>query len=153
YQWRYNDAPIAAATNAQLTLSNVQMSQAGNYSVRVTNAYGAQISSNAVLMVGEKASIVAQPQSASVISGDTVTFAVAASGTPTLRYQWFFNGNPVIGATDAQLTLANVPKSWEGKYRVSVYNAYGNQDSTEVSLSVYARPAIIEQPQDAHAVA
>jgi hypothetical protein len=153
YQWRFNDAPIAAATNAQLTLSNVQLSQAGAYSVRVTNAYGAQISSNAVLDVGERASILTQPQGASVISGDTVTFTVAATGTPTLRYQWFFNGNVLIGATDPQLILANVAKTAEGKYKVSVYNAYGNQESVEVSLSVYARPAILEQPQDAHAAA
>lgn len=153
YQWRFNDTALPAATNALLTLTNLQLSQAGNYSVTVTNAYGSAISSNAALTVNEKASIVTQPQGASVISGDTVAFAVVARGTPLLRYQWFFNGNTLVGATDAQLTLANVPKTAAGKYKVAVYNAYGNQDSVEVSLSVYARPVITAQPQETHAIA
>jgi hypothetical protein len=39
------------ATNTILTLTNVQLSQAGNYIVLVTNAYGSVLSSNAVLVV------------------------------------------------------------------------------------------------------
>jgi hypothetical protein len=51
YQWRFNGTNIAAATNTSLTLSNVQMAQAGNYSVRVTNLVDSVISSNATLTV------------------------------------------------------------------------------------------------------
>ena len=39
------------ATNATLILTNVQLSQAGNYSVLVINAYGSILSSNATLIV------------------------------------------------------------------------------------------------------
>ena len=51
YQWRLNGTNIAGATSTSLTLSNVQPAQAGNYSLRVTNAFGSTDSSNAVLTV------------------------------------------------------------------------------------------------------
>jgi hypothetical protein len=51
YQWFFNAMPLPDATNATLTLNNVQASQAGAYAVRVTNAIGAVLSSNAALTV------------------------------------------------------------------------------------------------------
>lgn len=48
-QWLKDLAPVAGATNATLTLTNVQLAQAGYYQVRATNALGAVTSSNAVL--------------------------------------------------------------------------------------------------------
>ena len=38
YQWRFNNANIANATNATLTLTNVQLANAGEYRVRIVNA-------------------------------------------------------------------------------------------------------------------
>jgi uncharacterized lipoprotein YddW (UPF0748 family) len=40
YQWRFNDAPIAGATDDSFTRLNVQTNDAGNYSVVVTNVAG-----------------------------------------------------------------------------------------------------------------
>ena len=51
YQWLFNWTNITGATNTTLTLTNVQLNQAGNYAVLVTNAYGSVLSSNAVLTV------------------------------------------------------------------------------------------------------
>jgi len=51
YQWSFNGTNLAAATNTSLTLTNVQLSQAGNYSVLVANKAGSVLSSNAVLTV------------------------------------------------------------------------------------------------------
>jgi hypothetical protein len=54
YQWRFNGTNIVGATNTTLTLTNVQLSQAGNYAVLVTNLYGSILSSNAVLTVNPR---------------------------------------------------------------------------------------------------
>ena len=51
YQWLFNGTNINNATNATLTLTNVQLNQTGNYAVTVTNLYGSTVSSNAVLTV------------------------------------------------------------------------------------------------------
>ncbi|HTB82843.1 MAG TPA: FG-GAP-like repeat-containing protein, partial [Candidatus Sulfotelmatobacter sp.] len=51
FQWSVNGTNINGATNTFLALTNVQLSQAGNYAVLVTNIAGILSSSNALLTV------------------------------------------------------------------------------------------------------
>jgi len=51
YQWRFNGANIAGATSASYLRTGVQYSQAGNYSVLVSNLAGFVVSSNAALSI------------------------------------------------------------------------------------------------------
>ena len=51
YQWRMNGTNISGATLSNLALNNLQFSNAGSYSVVVTNAYGSATSTNAVITV------------------------------------------------------------------------------------------------------
>jgi hypothetical protein len=51
YQWNFNGTNIPGMTNTTLTLTNIQLSQAGHYTVLVTNLFGSVLSSNAVLVV------------------------------------------------------------------------------------------------------
>ncbi len=51
YNWTFNGTNIGGATNATLILTDLQLTQTGNYAVVVSNAYGFAVSSNAVLMI------------------------------------------------------------------------------------------------------
>ena len=51
YQWRFNGADIAGATGQSLVLPLPLLTQAGNYSVRITNSLGTVTSSNAALTI------------------------------------------------------------------------------------------------------
>jgi hypothetical protein len=53
YQWRLNNTPISGATNSSLLLTNVQLTEAGPYSVVVQNALGSVLSSSAILFVSQ----------------------------------------------------------------------------------------------------
>jgi hypothetical protein len=53
YQWYLNGAPLAKATAAALVLASVKYSDAGTYTVRVTNSLGAIASAPALLTVNE----------------------------------------------------------------------------------------------------
>ncbi len=53
YQWRLNQAAIPGATDSLLALTNVQLNQAGLYSVSVSNNLGGAVSSNAGLSVSQ----------------------------------------------------------------------------------------------------
>ena len=51
YRWRRNGSTVVVQTNTTLILTNVQLNQAGTYTVVATNLAGAVLSSNAVLVV------------------------------------------------------------------------------------------------------
>jgi hypothetical protein len=53
YQWRFGDAALNGETNAQLRIDNLQRTNAGTYSVQVSNAFGSVISSNAQLILND----------------------------------------------------------------------------------------------------
>jgi len=51
YQWQFNGTNLAGATGYSLNLTNIQLTNTGNYSVAITNSLGWAISSNATLSV------------------------------------------------------------------------------------------------------
>jgi hypothetical protein len=140
YQWVFNGTTaIDGATSAVLSLTDVQSTHAGAYSVTVSNLYGAATSAPAVLTVtGVPPVIVASPAGLAVTVGATVDFQVAASGTPPLVYQWLFNGTTAIaGATSSVLSLANVQLTQAGAYSVTVSNVYSAVTSSPALLQVF----------------
>lgn len=53
YQWGFNHSPITNATNSSLVLSNLALSDQGNYSVTVSNDAGSTNSNDAFLTIDE----------------------------------------------------------------------------------------------------
>jgi hypothetical protein len=80
--------------------------------------------------------ILTQPQTQTVEAGKTASFTVVARGTGTLAYQWFYEGNPLDGATRATLSLPNVRLDQGGVYRVIVTDAVGAVTSADARLTV-----------------
>jgi hypothetical protein len=122
----------------------VQFSQAGTYTVLVTNLFGSVLSSNAVLTAnGIPPFITTQPTNQTVVVGGTATFSVTAGGTPSLSYQWYFNSTPLTGATNTTLTLTNV-KLWDaGIYTVTVSNIVGSVSSFYAVLRVWVPSCVV----------
>lgn len=136
YQWQLNGAPIPGETNATLELPDSQIGQAGLYSVTVSNALGAVVSSAAQLTVLAPPVIVTQPAGQTVAPGANVTFTVVASGSEPLTYQWRLNGANLPGATGPVLTLRGVQPVTAGSYSVAVGNLVGAVNSAEAVLVV-----------------
>jgi glucose/arabinose dehydrogenase len=83
--------------------------------------------------------ITAQPADQTVSAGRPATFAVTASGTAPLSYQWERDGGPIAGATARTYTLAAAALADDGaRFRVVVSNAYGEVTSDEATLHVTA---------------
>jgi hypothetical protein len=147
YQWRFGipgsgGANLAGATNAILSVTNAQPTNAGNYRVIITNLFGSATSAVATLTVLVPPSITQQPQSQTVPEGTNVAFTVMATGTLPLSYQWYFNGNVLSGQTNTMLTIANVQATNGGNYTVLVSNQAGSATSTLAGLRVLAQPVI-----------
>ncbi len=146
YQWRFNGTNLAGATNATLARSNVQTTNAGSYTVVVTNVAGSVTSAVATLTVLVPPTITTQPQSLTVVKGQTATFSVGASGTSPFSYQWSLKGTALPGATNATLTLTNASASDAGNCKVVVMNSAGSATSAVASLTVLLPPTIATQP-------
>ncbi|MBI5802424.1 MAG: immunoglobulin domain-containing protein [Verrucomicrobia bacterium] len=149
YQWRFAGVNISGATNTTVTLTNVLASQAGLYSVVISNSGGSTTSANATLTVLLPPTIIVQPVSQTLTAGATLNLSVTATGSPTLTYLWRLNGTTIPGATAATLTLLNVQKSLEGNYTVVVSNPYGTVTSAVAVVTIQSPPAIADngQPQ------
>jgi endonuclease/exonuclease/phosphatase family metal-dependent hydrolase len=143
YQWLFNGTNISGATTNPFTLTGVQLTNAGNYSVIVTNIAGSVTSSNAVLGVtNAPPKITSQPQSQTVSPGDTTAFSVTASGTPPLNYQWLFNDTNISGAMTNFYSITNAQLTNAGNYTVVVTNFVGGVTSSIAVLSVFTTQAV-----------
>jgi formylglycine-generating enzyme required for sulfatase activity len=155
YQWRFNGTnllnggTLSGVTTTNLTIANVQMTNAGDYSVVVTNTYGSVTSSVAVLTVPSPVPVItSQPVSRTNTVGTAATFTVTATSIAPLTYQWRFNGTNlanggnVSGATTADLTLTNVQLTNAGNYSAVVINPYGSVTSAPAVLTVGLPPRL-----------
>jgi pectate lyase len=141
YQWFKNAAPIAGATGSSLTLSSVQTSTAGSYTVNVTNPLGSLLSNPAALTVNVlPPTISTQPVSQTVNLNDPVTFSVVATGTAPLTYQWYHDNAPIAGATGTSFALAHATAADAGSYQVVVSNSTGPVPSAVAVLTVNSAP-------------
>jgi hypothetical protein len=146
YQWQFNGVAIPGATAANLTLASVQPSQAGAYSVLVSNSVGFVQSAGAVLSVLAQPGIAAQPVSSTNLAGANVTLSVTATGMQPLSYQWLFNSASIAGASQNTLTLSNVQTAATGSYQVIVTNSAGAITSSVATLTIWAPAEITSQP-------
>jgi len=146
YQWKKGSTAIAGATASTYTISSAQTTDAGSYSVVVSNVAGSVTSSAATLSVKIPPAITTQPVSAMVTAGKNATFKVIASGSATLTYQWYFNGEAISGASAATYTVTAAQLANAGVYSVVVGNAVGSVTSTGATLTVNNPVVITTQP-------
>ena len=145
YQWRINGTTLTGATNATLTLGNIQTTDGGSYTAVVTNLAGSVTSAVATLTVYAPPAITVQPMSQTVTQGQDASLFAAPSGSAPLSYQWQFSGTNLAGATDATLVLTNVQLVQAGKYLVIVTNPWGAAVSAPATLTVVL-PSGMDRP-------
>ena len=138
YKWYFNTNTILPnQTNASVTLTNVQLTNSGTYSVAITNAAGGTNSSFALLTVWQPPVITNQSVGITNVAGGNATFSVTAGGVPTPGYQWKFNTNmTLLNSTNTALPLTGIRASQAGIYNVVITNSAGSVTSTIASLVI-----------------
>jgi hypothetical protein len=81
-------------------------------------------------------SITLQPTNQFVLASSNVVFAVSATGSKPLSYQWTLNGTNLPGATQSVLSLTNVSAQDGGTYRAVVSNTAASVPSDPAFLDV-----------------
>ena len=135
YQWKLNGTNLPNANVATYSIPNVQLDDAGNYSVVVSNLCGAATSSVAALTVFPSPQITSQPRDRCLLPGEVALLHVQATG-PSLSYLWQHEGSALHGETNATLTISNAHPFHAGNYSVLVSNSYGSSISRIARLGV-----------------
>jgi hypothetical protein len=93
YQWLKNGSPISGATGATLTISNAVRTNAGSYSVIVSNGAGSAASSSATLTYTGNVLPVANPSTYFRVAGSPLNITIAGD----LATNWSdADGDPVM---------------------------------------------------------
>jgi hypothetical protein len=149
YHWLLNatnaltdGGAISGSATATLVISNVLGSNAGLYSVVVSNATAAVTSAPPALLTIIDPVITNQPASLTNVVGTSASFTVGVAGTaPT--YQWSKGNAMISGATNATFTLVSVTNTDAGSYSVVVSNVFGSVTSSNAVLTVIQQPVIL----------
>jgi hypothetical protein len=111
-----------------------------NLTVSTANITGANFTDNAAAVAP---TITTQPANQTVAAGQTATFAVVASGTAPLSYQWQKNGVNIAGATVASYTTPATTTADSGSaFAVVVSNTAGTVTSAAATLTVNPATAV-----------
>jgi len=144
YQWQFNGTNIDGATQASLTVANVQGTNAGKYSVILSNGISTITSSNAVLAVTTTpvapTFTAVPPTNADAFIGQVVQFNALANGSPTPTITWKTNG--VTVTTGSQLNIYGAQLTDAGTYTVTAANSAGSTNVT-VTLTVGPKPQLV----------
>lgn len=140
---------LAGQTGADLTLSGVTAANAGLYFAVLNNAAGSATSTVATLTVNDPVIQIQPNYSYGLVDGQ-VQFAVTATGSAPLSYQWYYadansnvlsqvgsttvSGATISGATSNVLTLSNVQVSDPTNFVVVIANSLQSVTSSVVSL-------------------
>ena len=81
-------------------------------------------------------SLAAQPVPQSIAAGQPAAFTVQAFGTPAALFAWRKDGVPLVGQTNATLTIANAQPADAGSYDCVITDSYGSVCSAAAALAV-----------------
>jgi hypothetical protein len=165
YQWQNNginvtnSSNIGGANTATLSFAHSDLTNQGNYTVIITNAYGAITSSVASMTVTAVAIAPSYTKSVFKLTnfiGDNVNIAATPiGGTPPFTFQWFAgstqlsdgpdaNGSGYIGSqSSSTLTITNVQLADAGNYFIAVTNGVSGINVEVATLIVQIRPPSI----------
>src|SRR5690606_31491934 len=165
YQWQVNRNDGAGFVNLtadgihedvdtdELSINGAPLSYNGYlYRAVITSGgvcVGNAVSNSAILTIQENPVIDTPPVAQTVCEGGTIQLSVAAHGTG-LTYQWYHNGNPLVGQVASTLTILNVITGNAGSYHVVVSGTCnpGGVASAPVNVVVEEAPEVIAHPSN-----
>ena len=144
YQWRKDCVQLPNQRNSTLVLTNVKLSDSGNYTCVVTNQAASTTSINASVEVHQLPAFFLQPDNADIYLGDSngAIFQSNATGFPYPGFRWFFRPKGETEYTEIpnedenELVILAPSTKDEGSYYCEAFNVQGFIRSRVVNLTV-----------------
>lgn len=107
-----------------------------NYLYSLYGLFGLQ-ALNRLNQLTQAPPLITNPQSLSLVVGQTANFLVTVTSSIAYTIQWYRNGVPIAGATSASYSLTNVQLSDSGaQFSATATNAAGSVSSASATLTV-----------------
>ncbi len=135
-QYSWSGPNNFSSLQPNITIPNATLSNAGNYTVTVTNNVGCTNTAIASVQVNELPTIAAT-YSGATCEGNSISLQASPSGM--LSYEW--SGPNNFNSTQQNPVLSNVTESMSGTYTVAVSHSCGTSSAT-VQVVVYSNPEI-----------
>jgi len=151
YRGNSGDTTNLVADTGTSPACGVTPAQDTNYWVRATSATCYANSATVTVSICTP-KITQQPASTGVVAPNNATLTVAATGNPTLTYQWYLGTSgtttsPINGATSSSLTVAPASTT---SYWVKITNGTGGSfcsvNSNTATVTVCNLPSITSHP-------
>lgn len=158
YRWYKGGRWLAEASGSVLRMENAELSDAGRYSVVVSNGFGEARSQEVVVSVTPSdrvPEILVQPSGGTVFAGQTFELRVSDRAWPPPTYQWYRDEIELTGENGSALRFSPIGLEDSGAYQVRVANLLGYADSEVAALNVVrpeSAPVIVVQPEDSFVI-
>ncbi len=153
-EWHKAGAGNTGQTGSTFNFTNVINTDGGSYFViaKAQPACSDVTSSQVTVAINAPASIALNPLGSAILEdpAGNYTMNVIAAGSGPFTYQWFRQGNPILGATSASYSITNyVPTLDSGSYycRVTAPAPCSNSvNSTIARITTIKCPAVVKHP-------
>ena len=147
FAWFKDATLLEGQTNAQLQLPSLTRTDAGRYSVQISDAAGS-VSSNPIdLEVLPLPTLLRFTGPTRATVGASALFEVQFTATPPVAIAWFKDATLLEGQTNAQLQLPSLTPTDAGRYRAVITDSVGETRSEAIPLSVIELPQIHQPPK------
>ena len=147
YFWTQNATNAVGGDTNKLTITAADYTNAGTYSVLVSNLTASVASSNVIITVQALPVITNQPVATNILAtNSSLTLFVQASGDG-LNYQWKKGTTAISGATSSNLVLSSLAPSNAGSYSVTISNLASSVTSSNALVIPVVAPVITVQPK------
>lgn len=141
YQWRKNGNNVGTSS-ATYTVPVATANDLGSYDVVINGSCG-NVTSNTVSVTAITPTVVNNIVTNNALcNGEDLTLSILANGQ-NLSYQWYQNGELLIGETGEELTLINVDTSNIGIYSVDVAGDCGTVTAAVIADLTITQPPVI----------
>ncbi|MFN8430036.1 MAG: hypothetical protein U0V04_08660 [Spirosomataceae bacterium] len=148
--WYKDDVPISGQPTINLSVSNFQASNVGNYHAVVQPlsqcaGFTATSSKSSVSLATNIAFDTQPPASQNICAGSNLVLAPTITGTAT-AYQWKKGGGNIAGQTNPTYSANNVNSLTAGNYSVVITGACNTLTSGNYAVSVTPNASISSNP-------
>ncbi|MGQ9819365.1 MAG: DUF7948 domain-containing protein [Candidatus Kapaibacteriales bacterium] len=136
FQWFFNNQIIQGKTDSILVLMNLIPENSGSYKVIVSGACPSTVESPPFIVKVNTATKVVEHSNDTIVKLNEPLLLYVYSKGDSLQYQWYKDGNKILGQTQSTLVINKVSKFDKGIYQCKVQGVCGSDSTKPINVEI-----------------